>query len=453
MISDAAAHQAKRRDARGAGVARPNMKNIVREVFRWLGRSRRPAGWRQQSPAAWISAVSLLLLLSACRGGSTPPPAPGAAPGPPPAATPAGAARSARIASIRVFQPSGARPRFSPDGGRILFDRQNADGFFDLYVAGLHDTAPYSLSEGRAELAARHNGNGVFHPSGRYIVFLSEEPRHFQDSLAWLGNPGLGMYCNLWATDPRGGKFWKLTNHPPKLKLLDGTQVMGVVNPHFSHDGRQLIWTERYAAGGHHNWGKWRVMTAGFAEVDGAPRLADPRVLLRAEDFGPNCNYVTAMGLLPGDTTLLVAGNLDGQHEYGMDQYLFALSTRQLRRLVHTPEYWDEDAAIHPRGGLIVAMSNATSRFALDFANAQWSTQPREREYWLIDLERDTREQLTFFNDPQAPEYRGRRTIVAQPDFSPDGRYLAASMGLDRRDDDKADFALSVVLIEMAGAW
>ena len=32
-------------------------------------------------------------------------------------------AKSQQLSGIRVLQPSGARPRFSPDGGLIVFDR------------------------------------------------------------------------------------------------------------------------------------------------------------------------------------------------------------------------------------------------------------------------------------------------------------------------------------------
>lgn len=366
----------------------------------------------------------------------------------PPTAAADTAAGSNRIKHIEIIQESGSRPHFSPDGQRLVFDRKNPDGFYDLYLAGLHDTAPYSLTEGRSALSTRNHGNGIFHPSGRFIVFISEAPRHFQDNLNWLGDPGIGMYCDLWATDTSGTNFWRLTNHPAKMSVFDRVQAISVVNPHFSHDGTRLIWTERYAAGGHHNWGKWRVMMAEFEDGSGSPRLTNPRAVIRAEDYGPDCNYVTAMGFLPGDTTIIVAGNLEGQHEFGMDQYLFALPTRRLVNLHPTPEYWEEDASLHPNGTLLVSMSNATSRYRLDFDNPGWPTQPREREYWLLDLGNGQRERLTFFNEPSAREFTGRRTIVAASDFSPDGRYLAASIGLDRRADDRADIELKLVLIE-----
>ena len=44
------------------------------------------------------------------------------------------AGRNPFIANVRVLQQLGARPRFSPDGQRIVFDRKNADGYYDVYL-------------------------------------------------------------------------------------------------------------------------------------------------------------------------------------------------------------------------------------------------------------------------------------------------------------------------------
>jgi Tol biopolymer transport system component len=110
----------------------------------------------------------------------------------------------------------------------------------------------------------KNNGNGVYHPSGEYIVFISEENAHLQDHLKYLADSGLGLYCNLWAIDIAAKKTWKLTDIPIKKSLLDKSPAIAVINPHFTPDEKTLIWTERYAKGGHHNWGMWRIKSAAF---------------------------------------------------------------------------------------------------------------------------------------------------------------------------------------------
>ena len=357
--------------------------------------------------------------------------------------------KSPLIKRVRVIHQHGARPRFSPDGQFIIFDRKNRDGFADLYISDLNGGNIRPLTERKKAVVQRNNGNGIFHPLGRFIVFISETEHQFQKHVKSLGDPGLGLYCNLWACDIEGKDFWQLTNIPIKKSLQDKTPVVGIVNPHFSHDGQRLVWTERYDRGGHHNWGKWRVKIADFVITDKRPMLQNIRELLCAEAFGPACNYVTAMAFFPEDQQLLVAGNLDGQHEYGMDLYVFSLNTGKCVNLLHSPETWEEGSAISPDGKYLVYMSNVTSSNKLDFNDPKWTMQPREREYWIMRADGSRKERLTHFNDKAAPESVGRRTIVAALDFSPDGQYLVGTLGVDFGTDEKASLELKVVLIEI----
>src|SRR5205823_12260068 len=96
-------------------------------------------------------------------------------------------ARNSRIRAISTLEQSGARARFSPDGQSFVFDRVNADGFYDLYIADLRGNITVSVTERRAGINQRHNGNGIYHPAGRYVVFASEEPDHYGLDLVALG--------------------------------------------------------------------------------------------------------------------------------------------------------------------------------------------------------------------------------------------------------------------------
>lgn len=358
--------------------------------------------------------------------------------------------KSPYLRRIWILQ-QGARPRFSPSGDLVVFDKKNEDGFADVYLMDTTGTIVRSLTEGRRGIPQRHNGNAIFHPSGRYIVFVCETERHFGLWMKWLGDPGLGLYANLWAATPEGDRFWQLTDIPIKQRIKDPTPTFGVVNPHFSPDGSLLVWSERYADGGHHNWGRWRIKMADFVIEKGTPRLENERIVFRAEDVGGN--YVTSLGFFPDGRRLLLAGNLDGQHEYGMDQYILDLPTGRLTNVHHTPTIWEEDASLFPDGNAMVYMSNLTSSDPLDFGDPNWPAQPREREYWLMTMKGLYKERLTYFNDPEAPEYLGRRTIVAASDIHPDGKWLVGTLGVDFGTERYADFTLWLIFIEFAEGW
>lgn len=355
-------------------------------------------------------------------------------------------AKSPRISSIRIIQEVGARPRFSPDGQRIVFDRLNADRFYDVYTSTADGSDVRAITEGKAGIGQRNNGNAIYDHSGRYILFISEEENHLLEQVRRLGDPGIGLFSNFWATDLDGRQFWKLTDIPIKRNMGDTkTPTIGSVNPVFSRDGSRFVWTERYAEGGNHNWGRWRIKIADFRVEDGRPVLRNARVLLTPEKG----NYATGMGFLDS-RRLVFAGNLEGQHEYGMDQYVLDIESGKITNLTNTPDVWEEDSAVAPNGQ-IVYMTNINSRYKFDKSRGDWFTQPVEREYYIMNSDGSGKERLTYFNDSSAPEYLGNRVLVAAADFSPDGRYLVGILGVDYGKGDKREnVVLKVVRFEFA---
>lgn len=356
--------------------------------------------------------------------------------------------KSPLIKRITIIQQEGGRVDWSPSGNNLIaFDKKNADGYYDIYLMDTNGTIVANLTDGNPNINQLHNGNPVWHPFGKYIVFQSEEPQHYNLANKWPPNPGIGVYNNLWAMTPDGKKFWKLTNIPIKKNLFDGIANFGVLNPHFSHDGRKLVWTERYddCQTKECKWGKWRIKMADFIDSQNGPYLKNEQIVLQkcCSKIG---FYMTAMGFSLDDKKILIAGNIDGQDEFGMDQYIFDLTTRHIYNLQNTPQIWEEDCNWTPITNKIIYMTNEGS--PLDFDNPDWYWQHHTREYWLMNNDGSNKTRLTYFNDKDAPEYIGRDTIVADSSISPDGKKLVGIIGIDYGDQDKADFELKIVLIE-----
>jgi len=362
--------------------------------------------------------------------------------------------RDCFVKEIRILQENAAHGEWSPSGDMIVFDKENADEYFDIYIMLPDGTITKSITENNPKINQRHNGWPAWDPSGNYIVFQSEEETHYMSDQKWLGYPGLGFFSNLWATTPDANQFWKLTDIKIKKTATDGIPIMGIVNPIFSHDGKKLMWTERYDEGGYLNWGKWQVKMADFAVKDGQPRLepGGGQAILRAEDVCEKCNYVVAMAFSPDDKKLLIAGNLDGQHVYGMDQYLYDLSSENLANLQNTSINWEEGACWSPDGKKIIYPPDKGSPYKLNFNDPNWPVQPRTREYWIMNADGTNKRQLTYFNTPGSPEYvgigKGRRVIVAECSFSPDGKKMVGIVGIDQKTGKKSDFQVNVGLFE-----
>ncbi|NPV59683.1 MAG: hypothetical protein HPY75_08470 [Actinobacteria bacterium] len=388
------------------------------------------AGWRSYA----IAICSMLLGIAGCTSSG------GGEAG---EAIPQDAYRGREVENIQIIQENGGRACWSPDGDKIAFDRQNEDGYFDLYVMRLGETSAFPITQGNPGANQLNNGNPAWHPLGGYIVFVSEEERHYGAGSRWPSNPGIGAFCNLWATDEEGGRFWKLTDIPVKQERDDGLPVMGVMNPRFSRDGSRLMWTERYGEGG--KWGRWRIKAADFRIGDDGPRLENETVLFQP-GAGMGC-YVTAMGFSPDDRSILLAGNLDGQDEFGMDQYVYDLETGELTNLQNSPTAWEEGACWSPDGKSIVYMTDLGS--SLDFNDPHWYWQPRTGEYWIMNADGSGKRRLTYFNDPKYPEYVGKPVIAAVCSFDRDGEKLVGVIGVDEGTEEKADFRLQLVLIEM----
>lgn len=201
----------------------------------------------------------------------------------------------------------------------------------------------------------------------------------------------------------------------------------------------------------HPDWGYWRIKTADFIIGPSGPELQNMAVVFDPPVYcgNSNCQYANGMAFI-NDTTILVTGNLDGQHVYGMDLYLYDLTSKRLINLLNTSEYWEEGAAYS--NGKIVYMTNIDSEYILDFTDPEWQNQPRTREYWIMNVDGSNKRRLTYFNSSNSPEYfnlsQGRRTIVAKCNFSHDGSMMLGAVGFDNGSADTVQMTINLGFFE-----
>jgi Tol biopolymer transport system component len=326
-----------------------------------------------------------------------------------------------------------------PVNDLIAFGKMGDDSYYDVYVMNPDGSQERCLTG--KECPQKHNGNPVWHPSGEYIVFTSEN-EDVAKEYDRVSIPGRGTNCNVWAVTVDGGTFWQLTDYPTSL-----TNPRGVIHPQFSHHGRTLLWAERVGNKEGTPWGEWALKVADFVTDDKTCRLENIRVYQPGEAQ----RFYESHAFSKGDKKILFSGNLVlTQLESGLDIYELDLGTETLKRLTDTFDDWDEHAHYSPDGKKIAWMSS-TDLGDLgitfdDIKNHLWGLKLKT-ELWIMDADGSHKQRLTYFNEPGNGEYSGH-VIVSDSSWSPDGGKIAACIAYEDGKDSR-NFQSRIILIEL----
>ena len=326
---------------------------------------------------------------------------------------------------------------WSPDGEKIAFGRWERDGYVDVYLMNPDGSDMRSLTGAAAGCPRKQNGNPAWHPSGKYIVFTAEKYEN-PDRFSRWAIPGSGFNCDLWAMTVDGKEIFQLTDYP----LI--RPYRAVIHPHFSHDGRKLLWAERVDSSADFTWGEWALKMADFIVDGSGPRLEN----ITTYQPGKRPRFYESHAFSPDDNKILFSGNPDGQTESGFDIYKFDPESRELTNLTDSPEEWDEHAQYSPDGEKIVWMSSRGLGVEIKSIKAGAWKGALKSELWIMDADGMDKRQLTHFNEPGNPEYMGgRRCIVSDISFSPTGRRLIALVAYE--DSIPAGLNAMLVMIEL----
>jgi len=266
------------------------------------------------------------------------------------------------------------------------------------------------------DLTQKHNGNPAWHPSGEYILFQSEMESHIGSSK--FSEPGSGLWCNLYLMTSDGKKFWKLTDYS------SGGEGRGVLHPHFSPDGKRILWAERVGnlKGAKQDWGEWALKVADLIfDKDQNPHLENIKTFQPAEQPA----FLETHGFSPDSRKIIFCSNIKkGQHCTGIDICTLELETGKLENLTDSFFDWDEHAHFSPDGKRIVWMCSAGYKFTADSLKSVSKETDVHTDLWMMDADGKNKRRLTYFNEKGHPEYIGH-TICADNCWRPDGKAIA----------------------------
>lgn len=301
------------------------------------------------------------------------------------------------ITSATIFRAHGLDVAWDRSGSnRIAYSAKGSDGYYDVHLAnpdGSHDTC---ITCNSPLLPNKHIAAPDWHPSGKWLLITVEKPVHEGGSFAAM--PGLGSFTDIWMIDTGCTKAYKLVDLP-------NDRDHGVIMPHFSHDGRHIIWTNRKAKADIFAHGRffgfWTINIADFAfGADSIPHISN------IKSFEPGgSDFYETYGYSPDDSQIIFCSNMHQKSIW--DEHIYTMDTNgnNIQRLTQTN--YNEHAFYTPDGSKIVWMTNTDTKKGTD--------------WWMMNIDGSNKKRLTYFNDKSSTQYAGQAVWCGFGSFSPDG--------------------------------
>ncbi|NAT11258.1 hypothetical protein C4E22_06950 [ANME-1 cluster archaeon AG-394-G06] len=323
------------------------------------------------------------------------------------------------VKSINFLENIGGRLDLSKEDV-IVFDSKGPDGYYDVYMMNMDGTKRKCLTCDKVQVPQKHNGQPAWHPSGDFIVFQSVDPelkglpKILSEREKVLTGPGAGVNNNLWLTDKDGERFWQLTEVEDKK---------GVLHPHFSHDGKKLIWAEIVDQKVEPS-GDWVIKIADVFIGENSAKLKNIIVLKPG-----NMRFFETHGFSADDSKILFSATPDGYYS-NLDIYSYDLFTKELKQHTGPDSEWDEHAQYSPDGKKIVWMSSK----GISQKIQQYKV---KTDYWIMDSNGENKKRITFFNDRQAKNYIEGGVAAADNAWTSDGKKILGYIIVREHQADK----------------
>jgi Tol biopolymer transport system component len=322
------------------------------------------------------------------------------------------------VKSVTVLQEWGGRVSWLHKEDLIAFDRPGTDSLSDVYVMRLDGSHMECLTCNKS-VSQLHNGNPVWHPSGKYIVFQSQDPE--LQGLpptavgSYIASPGMGINNNLWVMDNEGTAFWQLTH----VKDMYGT-----LHPQISPDGKKLLWGEVISPE-MDKMGHWKMCLADLVTENREPYITNVQTMRPL-----NLQLYEVHGFSPDGQKIVFSGIEEGKYYYDFEIYVMELETGVTHQLTHNDE-WDEHAHFTPDGRIIWVSSEGIPQ-AKGSNLQEIMSNPPKFEYWIMNADGSGKKQLSGFNHFGTPEYTDIEGGIGLGDFDvgSDGKTIVAKMRL-----------------------
>jgi Tol biopolymer transport system component len=327
------------------------------------------------------------------------------------------------VSRITTLRQGGARLDWL--GNRIAFDMRGPDGHWAVYTMRADGGDVRCVSCEVPALPKRNVGQPAWHPSGRFMVVQAEKEKHTRIRMGRVVTPGAGVLNDLWLIDVDG-------RNATLLRDVGDTRGDGTLHAHFSKDGNRLSWTEMQEPGGIRKgkeMGYWALMTADFRTTGGKPRLEN----VRSYTPGGNAFYENH-GFSPDGSQILFSSNYQARKRFEGHIYLMDLATQRVTRL--TTQDYNEHGSFSPDGSTIAWISTTGNR-------------NNGTDYWLMNRDGSNKRRLTWFNSPGHGQYTGKKVVVADLSWRPDGGAIAAYYREGGPALETSNSELKIILIEL----
>ncbi len=307
-----------------------------------------------------------------------------------------------KVSSVHTLIKDGGRVDWSQQGDWIAFDRADSEGFYHIYIMRPDGTREKCLTCEVWDFRKTNSLSPAWHPSGEYLVFqVQQHATKLQLDTLRLTTPHRGLHSELWVVRSDGRDPFKIT----KIRDRGGA----VVDPHFSHEGDKLTWSQRVVSLG--RWGEWEPHVAKFQVKRGVPRISS------VKNYQPEVRkgFVVAHGFTPNDRGLLISAVPDGGA--GRDILELDLETGDYKRLTSSPSEVDELVFSLPRSDGVVWVSDRNIKRPKD------RMLPRRGDVWYMSASGRRQERLTFFNDSESDHFLAE-AMIDDLSWSPEGDKL-----------------------------
>lgn len=257
--------------------------------------------------------------------------------------------RSADLTQALLTE-TGGRVDWSQAHDLIAFDRRADDDFFDVWTMRPDGTDQHCFTCELPGLPTKNVGQPAWSPDGKFLVVQAQKA---DSKVGRIGaNPGAGVGNDLWAITFPEGRVFQLTDVP-------SGNGHGTLHPHFSPDGRTLLWgqmTGAFELTQEAIAGTWMLQSADFVVSESGPTLENLTLYPVSEGPGFYENH----GLSPDGTKWIFSANLDREKPLAQLNDIYVMdfpSGENLKRL--TTGGYNEHATFTPDGERVVWMSSA----------------------------------------------------------------------------------------------